>query len=82
MDNHIAVVAVIANGSPPIWRDAVEGEGLGDGRAGHLGDAVEVGDRVRDPQHPVIAARREVHALGGGRPIARGAVAQSAVDRH
>ena len=29
-----------------------------------LGGAVEVGDRAGDPQHPVVAARGQVHALG------------------
>jgi hypothetical protein len=32
--------------------------------AGDPGGAVEVGDRARHPEHPVVAARGQMHALG------------------
>jgi hypothetical protein len=33
--------------------------------AADLLGAVEIGERARDPEHPVIAARREMHGIGG-----------------
>jgi hypothetical protein len=50
--------------SAPVGGDAAERESLGDVAAADLRRAVEVGDGARDPQHAVVAARREVHALG------------------
>ncbi len=34
-------------------------------RAAHAGGAVEIGDRAREFQHPVVSARREGEPLGG-----------------
>jgi hypothetical protein len=50
--------------SAPVGGGAAERERLGDVAAADLRRAVEVGDGARDPQHAVVAARREVHALG------------------
>ena len=41
------------------------GECLGEVDAAHRLFAVKIGERARDPQHPVVAARGKAHGLGG-----------------
>jgi hypothetical protein len=53
--------------SPPVGGHAAEGEGLGDVGAVDLGLAVQVGDGAGDAQHPVVAARGQLQALGGAK---------------
>jgi hypothetical protein len=50
--------------SSPFRRDAAERERLGDVGATDPSDVVEVGDGAGHAQHPVVAARGQVHALG------------------
>ena len=45
-------------------QNAAVAQGLGDVDAAHAFRAVEVGERARDAQHPMIAARRQPQALG------------------
>ena len=61
-DNTI-VVDHFDDGHPSPWRDAAVGERFCDVYPRHAVRAVEIGERARDAQHPVIAARRELEAV-------------------
>ncbi len=56
---------LVSRGAAHLVGQRPVGQGLGEMHAADLVGAVEIGERACHPQHPVIAARREMHRIGG-----------------
>ena len=64
--NPVSTLRDPASGRAPhfVGQRAV-GERLGEMHPADLVGAIEIGERARDPQHAMIAARRQPHGVGG-----------------